>query len=110
MRAYSEALGPGTVIEDLEVQRTLGVGGFGITYLARDLQLDQMVALKEYLPRWSGVRLPDGRVGPRDGSMVADYDRGLRKFRQEARALAKLSHPLIVRVYRVFPTRARPTW
>ena len=105
MSAYSEALAPGTVIRDLEVHRTLGVGGFGITYLARDLQLDQMVALKEYLPRWFGVRLPDGRVGPRDESMVADYDRGLRKFRQEARALAKLNHPLIVRVYRVFPTR-----
>ena len=105
MSAYSEALAPGTVIRDLEVHRTLGVGGFGITYLARDLQLDQMTAMKEYFPRWSGKRLPDGRVGPRDASMVADYDRGLQKFRQEARALAKLNHPLIVRVYRVFPTR-----
>ena len=105
MSAYSEALAPGTIIADLEVRRTLGVGGFGITYLARDLQLDQMVAMKEYLPRWSGTRLPDGRVGPRDGSVVADFDRGLRKFRQEARALAKLNHPLIVRVYRVFPRR-----
>ena len=105
MSAYSEALAPGTVIRDLEVHRTLGVGGFGITYLARDLQLDQMVALKEYLPRWSGMRLSVGHVGPRDGSTVADYDRGLRKFRQEARALAKLNQPLIVRVYRVFPTR-----
>lgn len=105
MSAYSEALAPGTVIRDLEVHHTLGVGGFGITYLAKDLQLDQMVAMKEYLPRWSGMRLPDGRVGPRDASMGADYDRGLQKFRQEARALAKLNHPLIVRVYRVFPTR-----
>ena len=103
MSASSEALAPGTVVRDLEVARTLGVGGFGITYLARDRQLDQMMAMKEYLPRWSGMRLSDGRVGPRNASMVADYDRGLQKFRQEARALAKLNHPLIVRVYRVFP-------
>ena len=37
--------------------RVLGVGGFGVTYLALDMTLETCVAVKEYLP--SGIAIRD---------------------------------------------------
>ena len=50
MTEHGTALDPGARIEELQIEKELGVGGFGITYLARDLHLDVRVAVKEYLP------------------------------------------------------------
>ena len=101
MSEYGEALGPGDRIEEFEVVRELGAGGFGITYLARDLQLDRGVAVKEYLPQEWGTRRFDGTIGPRSSSVEADFQWGLKRFLDEARILARLNHPQVVRVYRV---------
>ena len=44
-------LPPGTVLDDRYVlEDVLGEGGFGITYIGRDLSLDIKVAIKEYYP------------------------------------------------------------
>ena len=45
-----DALPPGTRFGEFEIIRVLGVGGFGIVYLARDHSLEREVALKEYMP------------------------------------------------------------
>ena len=100
-RNVEEALPPGTRIEEFEVERALQSGGFGVTYLARDRSLERRVALKEYLPREWGGRRADGSVGPRSSSHEKDYRWGLTRFLDEARTLARLDHPRIVRVYRV---------
>ena len=44
------ALAPGFRLHEYRIERVLGQGGFGITYRARDIQLDREVAIKEYLP------------------------------------------------------------
>lgn len=93
------ALSPGTRIDDYEIRQWLGGGGFGITYLARDLQLDLPVALKEFFPADCAHRSPCGRVMPR-GSSHESYASGLERFVEEARALANFRHPNIVRVLR----------
>ena len=98
----SDGLAPGTQIEEFMVIRELGAGGFGITYLAEDQQLNRRVAVKEYLPRGLGRRGSDGTVGPRSVAASADYRWGLDRFLGEARVLAKLDHPQVVRVYRAF--------
>ena len=96
---------PGTRLEEFEVERELSAGGFGVTYLARDLVLDRQVAIKEYLPHdWASRRL-DGGVGPWSATHAEDYRWGLERFLEEARVLARLHHPHVVQVYRVIEAR-----
>jgi len=45
-----DALPAGTRFGEFEIIRVLGVGGFGIVYLAKDHSLEREVALKEYMP------------------------------------------------------------
>ena len=102
MTNAGDALAPGTRLHELEIERVLGSGGFGITYLARDLSLDTWRAVKEYLPREWGTRRRDGTVGPWTGGNTEDYQWGLERFLDEARILARFKHPHIVQVHRVF--------
>ena len=102
MTAKGDVLAPGTRLDGLEIERVLGAGGFGVTYLARDLGLDAWRAVKEYLPLNWGARRQDGTVGPRTGSDAEDYRWGLERFLDEARMLARFKHPHIVQVHRVF--------
>ena len=100
-RNVEDVLPPGMRIEEFEIERALQSGGFGVTYLARDRSLERRVAIKEYLPREWGGRRADGSVGPRSSSHAKDYQWGLTRFLEEARTLARLDHPRIVRVHRV---------
>jgi serine/threonine protein kinase len=76
-----DAISPGTVLAArYQVRRELGRGGMGIVYLCRDLVADERVALKLLCRPGSSVR-------PEDAWW----------FHEEARALAGLSHPVIVR-------------
>jgi serine/threonine protein kinase len=84
------------------IERVLGQGGFGITYLARDTNLDQPVAIKEYLPVDVAARRPDSGVGSRTDGSRERYKWGLDRFIKEARMLARFDHPNIVRVHSVF--------
>jgi tetratricopeptide (TPR) repeat protein len=81
--ATAPALGPtqGTEIGRYVVERTVGVGGMGIVYAARDRELDRSVALK----------LLRGRASP-------DAEARLHR---EAKALGKLNHPNVVAIYEV---------
>lgn len=84
-----------------EIQKVLGEGGFGITYLARDIILDLDVAVKEYYP--SGLVMREITNGCTVLSFTGDkqeyFRLGREKFIQEAQALGRLSgQPGIVSV------------
>jgi serine/threonine protein kinase len=94
------ALQPGQTIGRYEIVSVLGQGGFGITYRARDVQLDREVAIKEYLPSALAVRQDGTTVQPRTTKMAEDFGWGRERFVTEGRTLASLHRvPAIVRVF-----------
>ncbi len=100
--AYPDALAPQYRLHWYLLERVLGQGGFGITYLARDTNLDQPVAIKEYLPVEVATRRADATVRARTDDQSDRYRWGLDRFIREARTLARFDHPNIVRVHSVF--------
>ena len=97
---HAYALRPGFMLEEYQIERVLGSGGFGITYYAWDRHLDKAVAIKEYLPNEFAVRYEDTTVAPKSSSDAETYEWGLTRFLEEARILAGFDHPNINRVYR----------
>lgn len=97
------ALPEGYLLNWFRVDRVLGRGSFGITYLGRDTNLDQPVAIKEFLPQDFAQRIEGATVKPLDGTEIGDTFRwGLDSFIKEARTLSGFEHPSIVRVLTVF--------
>ncbi len=90
------------MLMEYRVESVLGVGGFGITYLARDTQLEKSVAIKEYFPSAAVSRGANLTVTLATPDMANEYEAGLDRFLKEARTLAGFSHPHIVRVNRYF--------
>ncbi len=101
----SQALPAGTRIEEFVIERVLGAGGFGITYLALDTSLGRKVVIKENLPVQFVFRDPGTlTVAPRH-SQGEDYENfrwSLDNFSREAAMLASIDHSGIVRVLRSF--------
>ena len=75
------ALTPGTMLGPYEVVATLGAGGMGEVYRARDAMLERDVAVK-VLP-----------------SHLAEHPAALARFEREAKAVAALSHPNVLAIF-----------
>ena len=84
----SFALPRGTVVNGYRIERILGSGGFGITYLAIDL-LDQRFAIKEYYPRQFASR-EHMTVRPSTIEDAALFEECRERFLREAQALVHL--------------------
>ena len=93
------ALEVGTVLQQFRILSVLGVGGFGIVYLAVDQQLDRRVAIKEFLPETLAYRQVDGQIAVKSANHAEVFRIGLRSFMNEARLLARFEHPSLVKVH-----------
>lgn len=79
-----------------KIEKVLGQGSFGITYLAKHTNLGRKVAIKEFFMKELNSRGEDGSItGMTDGSLSQNY---CVKFQKEAINLSRLDHPNIVRV------------
>jgi serine/threonine protein kinase len=92
----------GTNLFEFRIEQVLGHGGFGITYLAADTNLDERVAIKEYLWSEIAVRASDSAVRAKTKSDSDDLERGLNSFLEDARTIARFRHRTIVHVRRFF--------
>ena len=72
----------------------IGEGGFGITYIGMDLNLEMRVAIKEYYPNGCAVRncSESNTVLSYSNSTQEVFEKGREKFINEARLLAKCSN------------------
>ena len=92
----------GYTLHEYRIESVLGAGGFGLTYLAQDCNLNTKVAIKEYLPADFAVRGDGMTVQPKTAAVQKSFDWGLQRFLDESRTLASFRHPNIVRVMRFF--------
>jgi serine/threonine protein kinase len=99
---YHLSLRPGTRIEEYEILSVLGQGSFGITYLAEDTNLGARLAIKEYLPSDWALRDATQTVRPKNADVQESFEKGQSAFLKEARVLARVTHPNIVKVRRFF--------
>lgn len=96
-------LPPGYRLRHYVIERTMGTGGFGITYLAREDYLNRLVVIKENFP--SSIchrRASDMNVCVHSEEERSTYNWALGSFLREARLLGSLNHPNIARVYAFF--------
>ena len=98
---HKAALPNGTRLRQYRIEKVLGVGSFGVTYLAHDNDLQSHFAIKEYIPNEFALR-EGATVHPKSSANEDDYRWGLSRFLQEARELAKFRHANIVRVHQIF--------
>jgi serine/threonine protein kinase len=96
------ALTIGSELQEYRIEGVLGVGGFGITYLAIDKHLDKKVVIKEFLPNDIAVRKDGDTVVAKSHSDKDNFEWGMSRFLQEAKTLAKFNHPNIVKINRFF--------
>ena len=71
-----------------DLGKMLGAGGFGITYLARDITDGQLVAVKEFFPSEFCDRAGDGRVIPHRSQEA--FSKSVQHFYEEAKTLYAL--------------------
>ena len=95
------SLPPDTMIGGYRIVRKVAAGGFGVVYLAVDTE-GQQLAIKEYLPSSLVSRAPGALLPTIAPEKLSLYRLGLKSFFEEGRALAKLSHPNVIRVLNFF--------
>ena len=95
----------GTVLKQrYHIGMVLGRGGFGVTYKAYDMQMEKIVAIKEYYP--NGIAHRDTgttQMTLADATQKENFSTGAEKFFEEAKTVSRFNgNPNIVSVYEFF--------
>jgi len=96
------ALAAWSVLEQYRIEEILRYDHFSITYKAFNIKFDQLVTIKEFLPQDLIIRKSDDEIIAKFSSDEDVFQKGLKYFMEEAEALARFSHPNIVRILRCF--------
>lgn len=92
----------GTIVDQYIIERELAHGGFSSVYLARQLEDQILVALKEFLPRKQAHRTWNNVVVANSEEDRVLFNRGRALFFEEAKVLSQLKHHNIVEVINFF--------
>ena len=84
------------------IEKKIGSGGFGITYLARHAALGKLYAIKEFFLNGYNVRNTNTNHVGLQGIETRDFDKYRQRFINEAKTLAGLNHAGIVKVLDIF--------
>lgn len=97
-------LSRGTLLQNskFRIIEVLGQGGFGITYLAENLLLGRKVAIKEFFPKEYCGRDATSHLTLGTQNNADTVARLKERFIKEAKNIAKLNHPGIVRIHDIF--------
>ena len=94
----------GTILHGTyKIESYLASGGFGNTYLAKNIEFDETYAIKEFFVK--GVCQRDGDSTTISVSIAENtnsFEQQREKFKKEARRLRSISNPHIVKVYDLF--------
>ena len=94
----------GTILHGTyKIESYLASGGFGNTYLAKNIEFDETYAIKEFFVK--GVCQRDGdstTISVSNAENTNSFEQQREKFKKEARRLRSLSNPHIVKVYDLF--------
>lgn len=100
-----QTLQPQTTLQGgkYKIIRTLGQGGFGITYLAEQVMLGRKVAIKEFFYKECCDR-EDGTSHVTLGTQSnrETVQRFMNKFLKEARTISQLDYPNIIKIHDIF--------
>ena len=94
----------GTILHGTyKIESYLASGGFGNTYLAKNIEFDETYAIKEFFVK--GVCQRDGNsttISVSNAENTNSFEQQREKFKKEARRLRSLSNPHVVKVYDLF--------
>ena len=98
-------LQPNTTLQGgkYRIERVLGQGGFGNTYVGYNTEFEETVAVKEFFMR--GVTERDEttcQVSVSNSDNILQFEEQREKFKKEARRLRKLKNEHIVKVHDLF--------
>jgi serine/threonine protein kinase len=91
----------GTIVDQYYIERTIAKGGFSNVYLARQINDQHQVAIKEYMPAKFTHRVGD-KVSAINGDSAKLFKKGRQYFLDEAKLLTTIKHPNIVHVLNFF--------
>lgn len=102
---YMQHLQPNTTLQGgkYRIDRVLGQGGFGNTYMGFNTEFEETVAIKEFFMKGVTERDETTRsVSVSNAENVAQFEEQREKFKKEARRLRKLKNEHIVKVHDLF--------
>ena len=100
-----QQLSIGTLLQGgkYRIEKVLGQGGFGITYLADQVLFERKVCIKEFFFKEYCERDEEtSKISLGTQSSKELVERFLKKFLKEARTISRLEHPNIIRIFDIF--------
>ncbi|MFZ4593628.1 MAG: serine/threonine protein kinase [Verrucomicrobiaceae bacterium] len=100
---FPMALPNGFRMDHYEIKRTLGVGNFGVTYLAHSHRFNLPCVIKELLPGDFATRsTPTQEIVPLSTSLRDGFKHCQQDFLREATILHQVNHPNVVKILDLF--------